>query len=130
MKKKYISKFNKFGISKIDVDLIAEDWNETFNISTWDNGKETNYFFIINPKRKNAKRTKTYISEEQAKELIEKLNLVHVKSHLFLAGGSYHTKEFVKSETEKLESLKKEKESELLTITRTLYQYRKVNEKI
>jgi len=127
MKKKYVKKLNKFGISEIDVDLIAEDWNNGFNISTWEYGEETRYFFILNPKRKNGKRIKTLISEEQAKELIERLNLVHVKNHIYLAGGSYHTKEFIKFEIEKLEFLKKEKETDLLTITKILYQYRNVN---
>lgn len=121
---KYITEFQKTGISTVNVDLICKDWNEKFTISTWINDKEEKYTFVVNGKRKNTRLCKTQISKEQANEIITKLSLIHVKDNTFRSGGAYHSKNFIKSEVERIIKIKQKKEQELSFISQALYMYK------
>jgi hypothetical protein len=120
---KYITEFKQTGISIVNVDLICKDWNDRFTISTWINDKEEKYTFVVNGKRKNTRLCKTQISKEQANEIVSKLALIHVKDNTFRSGGAYHSKNFIKSEVERITKIKQEKEQELSFIGRILYMY-------
>lgn len=120
---KYITEFKETGNSTVNVDLICKDWNERFLISTWINDDEEKYTFIVNGKRKNARLCKTQISKEQAIEIADKLNLVHVKDSTFRSGGTYRSINFIKSEVERLTKIKEEKEFDVALIRRILCNY-------
>lgn len=120
---KYITEFQQTGNSTVNVDLICKNWNDRFTISTWINDKEEKYTFVVNSKRKNTRICKTQISKDQANEIVSKLALIHVKNTTFRNGGAYYSKNFIKSEVERITKIKQEKEQELLFINRTLYMY-------
>lgn len=120
---KYITEFQQTGISIVNVDLICKDWNVGFAIGTWINDREEKYTFIVNGKRKNKVFCKTQISKEQANEIVSKLALIHVKDNTFKSGGAYHSKNFIKSEVERITKIKQKKEQELSFISQALYMY-------
>lgn len=121
---KYITNYQTTGNSIVNVDLICKDWNDRFVILTWINDKEEKYTFLVNGKRKNHVLEKTQISKEQAIQIISKLNLLLVKSSTFSSGGTYHSESFIKSETERITQIIKEKEFELSFIEETLIKYK------
>lgn len=121
---KYIAKFKQTGNSTINIDSVCKDWNDNFSIFTWINDKEEKYTFVVNGKRNNTRLCKTQISKEQAIEIVGKLNLVHVKSVTLKSAGAYHSKEFVKSEIERITKIKQEKEGELDFICNALLNYK------
>lgn len=120
---KYITDFQQTGNSTINVDLVCKDWNERFSICTWINDNEEEYTFIINGKRKGLRLCKTQISKEQAMQIIDRINLAHVKAGIPRSAGSYHTKEFIKSEIERFKAIKQDKEKDLSIINDVIYQY-------
>lgn len=120
---KYITKFKQTGNSTVNVDLICKDWNDRYTISTWINDKEEKYTFVVNGKRKNTRLCKTQISKEQATEIISKLNLIHVKAGIPRSAGAYHSRDFVKSECERIRKIEEEKEIELTHIRHIRYEY-------
>ena len=120
---KYITDFQKTGISTINVDLVCKDWNDRFLISTWVNNDEEKYTFIVNGKRKNKVLCKTQISKEQAFVIINRLKLIHVEDSLFRSGGSFRSESFIHSEIERITKIKHQKEQELSIISKMLYQY-------
>jgi len=66
--------FKLTGINKIDIDLVIRKWNHLWWLAEWKGGD----WRLIKYLRKDSGITeiKLIISEEQAKELIEKLSLV------------------------------------------------------
>ena len=120
---KYISEFQQTGNSTVNVDLICKDWNDRFSICTWINDNEEKYTFVVNGKRKNTTLCKTQISKEQAMYIVSKLNLIHVKASIPRSAGAYHSKEFIKSECERIRKIEEEKEIELTHIRHTRYEY-------
>lgn len=120
---KYITEFNLIGNSIINVDLVCKDWNDRFFISSWINDNEEKYTFIANGKRKNHQLCKTQISKEQAFQVANKLNLIHVKNTTFRSAGSFHTQSFIKSEIERIRKIKREKQYELDEISTVLFQF-------
>lgn len=120
---KYIKEFQETGTSIINIDLFCKDWNDRFSIYTWINENEEIYQIVVNGKRKNTILCKTKISKEQANEVIKKLNLVYIKDSIFKSAGAYHTKEFIKSEFDRLSKMKQEKEQELIHLRHILYNY-------
>jgi hypothetical protein len=85
-----IGNFNETGINCADIDLIKKDWSHLWSISRWHNE-----YTIIKFLRKNSsiRKFKTKISEEQAKELIEKLKLLELKSGIFKNASTYKREE-------------------------------------
>jgi len=123
---KYLKEFNVTGNCLVYVDKICKDWNDKFVISTWNNEGETEYTLQIFGKKKNVRLLKIRIADEQAKEIISKLDLVHVSAGIPRSAGSYGTKEFIKKEIERFEAIQAEKENELIIVNRMLYNYREV----
>lgn len=74
-------------------------------------------------KHKKTRICKTQISKEQVFEIVSKLNLVHVKDATFKSAGVYRTRDFIKSEFDRITEIKIEKEQELTFIRHTLYSY-------
>lgn len=120
---KYIQEFNRIGNSVVNVDLICKDWNNQFSIQLWKNDTEEKYTFLVKGKRRYKILCKTQISKEQAMDIIQKLDLILVKSGLLRSAGSYYSKEFIKSEIDRITQIKREKERELSTILEILYGY-------
>lgn len=120
---KYIKDFQQTGSSTINIDLICKDWNDRFSICTWINEDEEKYTFVVNGNRKNTRLCKTLISKEQALEVVDRLNLIHVKDTTFRSAGAFHSESFIKSEVDRITKIKQEKEDELLIISKILYQY-------
>lgn len=118
---KYITEFKQTGISTVNVDLICNNWNDRFFISTWINSTEERYTFIVHSKRKNMLLCKTQISKEQTLEIVNRLNLIHLKNETFRSGGSYHTKAYLLADFEKIKQLRKEKEDELSVLNGMLH---------
>lgn len=120
---RYIKDFQKSGISTLNVDLVCKDWNDRFSICTWINDTDEKYTFVINSKRKNMRLCKVQISKEQAFAVADRLRLIHVKDSTFRSAGAFHTESFIKSEVERINKIKQEKDEELACIRRTLYNY-------
>jgi len=120
---KYITEFQETGNSTVNIELICKDWKDRFSICTWINDNEEKYTFVVNGKRKNTRLCKTKISKEQATMIIHRLNLVHVKAGIPRSAGAYHSKEFVKSECERIRKIEEEKEQELTHIRHIRYEY-------
>lgn len=76
-----VGKFNQTGANTIDIDKVVKRWNHLYWIAEW---RGNNSFRLIKFLRKDSGITtiKTTISPEQAKELINKLNLVSSNSGL------------------------------------------------
>lgn len=120
---KYIIDFEQIGESTVNVDLICKDWNERFVIRTWINDNEERYTFIIKGKRKNTTLCKTQISKKQAMEVVDKLDLIHVKDGISKSRGNYHSIKFIKSEVERMTKMKQNMEQDLSFISQALYMY-------
>ena len=86
-----IGEFKMTGENTIDVDLVAKQWNHLWWLSEW---KRDNNFRLIKYVRKDSPMTacKLTISPEQAKELIDKLNLESENSG-FASGFSWRRRE-------------------------------------
>jgi len=74
-----VGEFNNTGKNTVDIEYIISQWNHLWWISEW---KRDNSFRIIKYARKDSSITacKLTISDEQAKELIERLNLKPAQS--------------------------------------------------
>lgn len=120
---KYVSDFQKTGISTLNVDLVCKDWDDRFSICTWINDTDEKYTFVINSKRKNKSLCKVQISKEQTFAVANRLNLIHVKDSIFRSAGAFHTESFIKSEVERITKIKQEKEQEIASINKILYDY-------
>jgi len=81
-----IGNFNMIGGNIIDIKSVIKDWSHLWFISRWHDE-----WTLIKGLRKNSEITKlkTHISEEQAKELIEKLKLLESKSGIFKNASTY-----------------------------------------
>jgi len=111
--KKYIKVFNKTGNSVIDTDLVCLDWGSTFSINSWVNKNGIEYTLLIKGKQKNKIIFKTQISDGQANEIINRLNLIYVKSDIFTSAASYYTDKFILSEVDRITDIKIEIQCEL-----------------
>lgn len=120
---KYITNFQQVGCSTINVDLVCKDWNDNFSISVWIDDNIEKYTFIINNKRNSKNNIKTLITKEQTLEVVNRLNLVYVKSTIFKRGATYLSKKYVESKIETFTKLKEEKEVELSTIKDMISSY-------
>lgn len=110
----------------VDVDLICEDWNNSFLIHSWVDGNKEKYTFIVVSGRRNPKTLhKILISKKDAFAIIDRLKLICVKDGFFKNAGVFHSESFIKSEIERISKIKQEKESELLIISDLLSQYSK-----
>ena len=67
-----VTNFQSTGNCEIDVDLVVNKWNHTWWIAQW---KDTYRLIKFLRMGTASTRIKVGISEQQAKELIEKLNL-------------------------------------------------------
>lgn len=122
---KYLKTFRLILESEVKVDLICKDWNERFAILKESYRKDDiKYTFIINSKRKDIILSQTKITEKQALEIISNLSLLHVKSDIFKSQGSYHTKQFIESEINRLNDIviDKKQEIEIIEIAINNYQ--------
>jgi len=88
MNETIIIDFNEIGLCIIDVDKAVKGWTEKCSISRWHNK-----YRLIRIKYKKVIALKIKITEEQAKELINKLDLVEIKSETFTNGSTYRLKE-------------------------------------
>lgn len=81
----FITVFNSTGPCEVDVDHVAKAWDHRFVLSQW--GDE---YRLIQYLRKGSEATKVKctISAEQAKELIDKLQLVRTQE-MFASAGSW-----------------------------------------
>ena len=122
---KYITEYQTTGNCKIDIDRVCKKWNNRFVISTYEKPNEVEYTLVINGKCKNTTILMTLISKEQASLVINKLNLIHVKSLIFARAGTYHSKSFINSEIKKLSKIKLEQEMDLSITKSRLSQYEK-----
>lgn len=120
---KYITEFNQTGITSININLVCKDWNDKFVICTWINDNEEKYTFVVNGKRKNTRLCKTQISKEQTFEIVDRLNLIHVKDTTFRSAGAYRSESFIKLEVERIGKIKQEKEVDISIISKILSQY-------
>jgi hypothetical protein len=80
-----IKEFNMTGPCIIDIDALEQSWDHSFWLSQW--GDE---YRLIQYLRRGSGKTKIKcsISQEQAQEIIKRLELVHTQS-LFASGGSW-----------------------------------------
>ena len=83
-----IIEFNETGLCLIDIDKVVKGWTEKCSISRWHNE-----YKLIRIKYKKVVALKVNISEKQAKELINKLGLVEIKSATFTNGSTYRLRE-------------------------------------
>lgn len=120
---KYVKEFNQTGNCLVDVDKICKDWNDKFIISTWNDDGVISYTLQILGKRSGVRVLKSQISEEQANEIISKLDLVHISAGIPRSAGSYSTKEFIRKEIERFGIIQAEKENELIIINRLISNY-------
>lgn len=81
-----ITKFKDTGICKVDIDLVCKKWNHLFFITQWEDE-----FRLIKQKRKDSPITalKITVSELQARQIIERLNLKQTKSMTFRSGSTW-----------------------------------------
>ena len=81
-----IGDFNETGVNYIDIDLLKKEWSHLWSVSRWHSE-----YTIIKFLRKNSsiRKFKTKISEEQAREIIEKFKLVELKSGIFKHASTY-----------------------------------------
>jgi len=77
----------------------------------------------VNGKRKNTRLCKTEISKEQAFAVVNKLKIIHVKDSTFRSAGAFYSKNFIKSEVDRITKIKQDKEIELEIISKILYMY-------
>ena len=83
-----ITDFNEIGLCSIDVDKAVKGWTEKCSISRWHNK-----YKLIRIKYKKVVALKININEKQAKELINELDLVKIKSETFTNGSTYRLRE-------------------------------------
>jgi len=119
-----IIEFNETGNSVIDVDFVCKKWNDQFLISSWANNDGVQYTLVINGKRKNTRLVKSQISNEQAEEVIRKLELVNVKDSTFKSASVFISRSFAISELEKFKVMNYEKQQELNMISEYIRSYR------
>lgn len=118
---KYIKTFSQTDFSEVNIPLIKKDWNERFSIAFWSNGKDCKYRLIIKSKRKEKLLLKTQISDCQAIELIEVLDLVNVKSDIFKSASSFVSEDFVCLEIERLEELLYQTNERVVTLNNNIH---------
>lgn len=87
-KENFIITFNITGACEIDVEKVISKWTYLWHISEWRN--EESQWRLIKFIRKDSPNTdlKITISEKQAKELIQKLNLIST-NELFKSAFSW-----------------------------------------
>lgn len=117
---KYFKTSNFIGINEVDVDLLVKDWDKKgiLFISVWDND-----FTLVKHKSKKVREFKTIISESQANELIQRLDLVCVKSTLFKKAKTYYSQKHVKKEIKRLRNKKLDISNQLKTINSILDEF-------
>lgn len=120
MKSKYIKEFNQTGICILDTKKVIKDWYNAFFIATYIRSEsDKTYTFVIDRKRFSLKVS---ISEQQALEIVNALGLIHVKSTALRSAGVYRSKENILCELERITKIKHEKEFELKTIERVIFE--------
>jgi hypothetical protein len=81
MKNYIVGNFNNTGINMIDIDLVMCDWNHLWFISRWHD--EYSLIKAYSKRSKELTKLKTRITQSQAFDLIDKLNLEECKSGIF-----------------------------------------------
>jgi len=114
---KYLLTENLTGINTINIEKVVQDWNNKFTILQY----HDEYTFVIYGSKK--KHTKTDISKQQALEVINELGLLRVRNGFLKNASSYKSKEFIKSEIERLQMLLNEKEAEIQVLSQSVLLY-------
>ena len=118
---KYISEFKEYGESTLNIDVVLKYWNKKHALTIYNGDKGKEYEFIVSGKG----GLKTRISENQAVEIIEKLNLIYVQDSLFVRCGCYYPASYVKSELTRLRDLQKDKLNEIEVLNNVVCCYDK-----
>ena len=117
--KDLITNFQTTGPCTVDVDKVAKAWNNEFSISQW----EKDYRLIRQDAKDPEICAKVTISNEQAEEIILKLNLLPIQSTIFRSGATYRSKGSIESELKRFRVIHEEKSNELRTITDVVNSY-------
>ena len=85
-----VTNFQSTGNCEFDIDLTVKKWNHTWSISQW-----RDEFTLCKHLRMGTPcmRFKFRISEEDARELIDRLNLTRGQSPIFNSGGTWRQEE-------------------------------------
>ncbi len=81
-----VTDFQSTGNCGFDIDLVVKKWNHTWFISQWSNEYTLCKFTRMGTP---CMRFKFRISDEDANELIERLNLSREQSGVFRSGGTW-----------------------------------------
>ena len=120
---KYITTFNQAGECIVDVDLICKKWHHGLSISLWRKEDSNEYTFIASNKKRSRWFVKVRISESQARQIIDRLSLIEVKSRLFNSASEFCTKSYIEDKLKELELKHEEKLSELRLIKAFIQKY-------
>jgi hypothetical protein len=116
-----ITEFNPTGECRVGVDLVVKEWNKKpkkFAILQYD-GK---YTLVKYGRGSNC--AKVEISKGQADEIVKLLGLKEIKESFFRSASSFKSPSFIKSEIERLTSIRMEKYNEVSRIEDIIISYR------
>lgn len=100
MENSYIKKFELADECEIDIDALVKVWDNKFFINQYDSpvSKKSEYRLIEYVKEfEEPTKTKVTISEQQAKEIISRLNLIPIKDVFFRNNIGWQTEQRVRT---------------------------------
>lgn len=104
--KDFITKFKDTGPCEVDVQKIAEAWNDKMSISQW---KDDFTFIEVVELFKEETDTKVKITKEQALEIISKAKLLPIQSDIFKSGVTWRSETNISSEIKRFKKVLEEK---------------------
>ncbi len=114
-----ITEYHETGVCIIDVNNVCKKWSDKFTILQF----QDNYTFVIFG-AKGVYKTKVKISQEQAKEIINSMQLLTIKDSFFTNAKAYMTRKFVERKYMKIDKLLDNKTNEVKVLTNMLISYR------
>lgn len=115
MKKTFITQFNETGPCEVDIEKVAKVWTDKFSLIQYHED-----YTLLKYGKGERPLMKVQVSETQAKEIIEKMNLLKVQNSVFVHGAEYKTREFINKELARLNKIKTDKEFEIEVISKVL----------
>ncbi len=102
--KELIRKYDESGICEVDTDKVAAAWNDRFSISQF----HEKYRLVEQIELFKEDAHKVAISQEQALEIIAKVNLLPIYSSLFRHGTTWRSESNIISERDRIEAAVKD----------------------
>lgn len=111
---KYIAEFNATGICVLNEDYVCKNWSNDFAL-LWSNIQGNEYFAFCIFSNKTA-LLKVRISKEQARRVVERMNLLFIQDTLLRNAGNYRTREFIESEEKRMSEIIAERQNEIAVL--------------